>query len=59
MECKYLSMYNLSGMSWSVASCVVNDKPYSPSVSELYSYCKGGGYSECPVFERGVTCSRS
>ncbi len=49
MECKYLNLYSLSGFAWSVASCIVSDKPYSPSVSELHNYCKGNGYMRCPV----------
>ncbi len=49
MECKYLNSYSLSGFQWSVASCIISDKPYSPSVSELHNYCNGNGHIKCPV----------
>lgn len=52
MKCKYLNLYRLSKLDWSITSCTANDRPYSPSLSELHDYCKGKEYTRCPVLLR-------
>ncbi len=49
MKCKYLNLFRLSRLDWSVTSCMANDRPYTPSLSELHDYCNGKGYTKCPV----------
>jgi hypothetical protein len=49
MRCKYLNLFKMSRLDWSVISCMANDRPYTPSISELHYYCKGEEYTKCPV----------
>jgi len=49
MKCRHLNLFRLSRLDWSITSCLANDRPYTPSLSELNDYCKGEGYEKCPV----------
>jgi len=49
MKCKYLNLFRLSKFDWSITSCMANDRPYTPSLSELKDYCKDQEYTKCPV----------
>ena len=49
MKCKYLDLFRLPRLDWSITSCLANDRPYTPSISELHEYCESKNYSKCPV----------
>lgn len=49
MKCKYLNQFSLSEFGWTVESCTANDRPYTPSISELHDYCKCNEFRKCPV----------
>ena len=49
MKCKYLNLFRLYMLDWSITSCMANDRPYTPSLSELQNYCEGQEYTNCPV----------
>ena len=49
MKCKHLNLFKLSGLDWLIISCSANDRPYTPSLSELDDYCNGKEYTKCPV----------
>lgn len=55
MKCTYLNQFGLTGVNWTVASCMANDHPYSPSISELHDYCKGHEYGKCSIFLKKET----
>jgi hypothetical protein len=49
MKCRYLNSYRLSGLDWSVTSCMANESPYTPSISELQDYCEVKRHAECAM----------
>jgi len=54
MKCRYMNLFRLSRLDWSIISCLANDRPYTPSLSELRDYCEGKEYAKCPVLRRMV-----
>jgi len=49
MTCKYLNQFRLYECGWTVESCIANDRPYAPSISELHNFCKSNKLKKCPV----------
>jgi hypothetical protein len=48
MKCPYLKR-------WLVATCMIEDKIYVPSIFQLQEYCKTKGHKKCPFFMKNFS----